>query len=255
MPSNNQSDEIKQIIESVLEHAGNEILIGGQAIAYWARLYKLDFIGTKDIDFLGDAQAARMLADQLQADIHIPSWDDHTPNTAAVIISTNTEDNYEVDYLGSVIGLDEKQITKRALTVQYGNKILKVMHPIDCLDSRIANLSLLKDKQTEAGVQQADTAIQIVKQFLLGHETSKNSDERYLLNMAERLIDITLSHNGRRVFARWNIDTLETIPKEIMPDAFIRHRWPRILQEVTDKRAHYLKHYEQPNTATPEPDQ
>ena len=231
------------LVRLALAHAGDAILVGGQAVAYWADYYRVGFIGTRDIDFLGDAQAAKFLADQLRGETRIPDWEDHTPNTAIVMIPAEKRGGkpVEIDYLGSIIGLDEKQIAKRALQVRYGNASLRVMHPLDCLDSRIANLSLLPGKQNETGVAQAHTAIAIARHYLL----DKSSDRRYLLNLAERLYDMALSHNGKRVYARWGMDTLKAIPLEAMPEQFVHQRWPRMQTEITDKRERYRRPYQQ----------
>jgi len=64
------------------------ILVGGQAITAWILHYDIPIPKTEtpaltqDVDFLGSAQEAELLAKEIGADIEIATMDDHTPNTA-----------------------------------------------------------------------------------------------------------------------------------------------------------------------------
>lgn len=85
-------EEVRRILarlESLAE--GQQIvLVGGQAVAVWAELFKergleLALVTSKDIDFEGSSTAARRAGELLQADrIQIPRFGEATPNTGVV---------------------------------------------------------------------------------------------------------------------------------------------------------------------------
>jgi hypothetical protein len=45
---------------------------------------------------------------------------------------------------------------------------LRVIHPMDVLDSRIQNLHVLPEKRTDAGIAQARLAVNVARAFITG---------------------------------------------------------------------------------------
>jgi hypothetical protein len=64
-------------------------------------------------------------------------------------------------------GLTTKDLARRAIEMEMPNiGHLRVIHPIDELDSRIQNLHMLPEKRTDAGIAQARLAVDVARAFI-----------------------------------------------------------------------------------------
>src|SRR6185437_13447970 len=113
---------------------------------------------------------------------------------------------------------------------------LRVIHPVDVLDSRIQNLHLLPEKRNDAGIAQARLALGVARGFIAREVTTRG--ERVGLKLLERIAEIAADIAAVRVFLLYGIDPLEAVPLEQFrtTTALHRVRWPQILAEVTRKR-------------------
>ncbi|MGH2670170.1 MAG: hypothetical protein ACRDH5_13830, partial [bacterium] len=139
------------------------LLVGGQALAFWADHLQverpLDLVSgvTADADFVGDATLAIELGRRLGWRTWIAALDDATAQTAKVTRRLADGRVKQVDFLSGVVGLTTKDVIRRAVEMhvpRIGN--LRVMHPVDVLDSRIQNLHLLPEKRSRHGLAQAE---------------------------------------------------------------------------------------------------
>lgn len=219
------------------------LLVGGQALAFWADHLQVkrpaDLVSgvTADADFIGDAALARALGSRLDWDIWIPALDDSTPQTGKVTHRTKTGGVKQVDFLSGVVGLTTKDLARRAIELEVPDiGPLRVIHPIDVLDSRIQNLHLLPEKRTAAGIAQARLAATVARAFIRREVASDG--EKAGLKLLERVADIAGDIAAVRVFLLYGIDPLEAIPLEDFrtTSALHRTRWPQIVREVEEKR-------------------
>jgi hypothetical protein len=219
------------------------LLVGGQALAFWAdhlqveRPVNLVSGVTADADFIGDSALAKDLARRLGWQIWIPSLDDSTPQTGKVTHRTKSGEVKQVDFLSGVVGLTTKDLARRAIEMEMPNNgHLRVIHPIDVLDSRIQNLHLLPEKRTEAGIAQARLAVDVARAFIRQEVATR--DERTGLKLLERVADIAGDIAAVRVFLLYGIDPLKGIPLEDFRTTSALHkvRWPQIVAEVGEKR-------------------
>ena len=137
-----------------LERAGEDLtLVGGQSVALWEHLLGLPVLTeTVDIDFLGDAAQAQELADALGYDCRIPNSGDPTPNTAILVDDAGV---VVADFLAFVAGLNETDVIRRRLPiVMESGHAFYVLHPFDCLASRLANIALIPTKRAPRGFDQ-----------------------------------------------------------------------------------------------------
>lgn len=223
------------------------LLVGGQALAFWAdhlaveRPASLASVVTADADFIGDSILARDLGKRLRWKTWIPSLDDATPQTGKV--TKRTRDGVkQVDFLSGVVGLTTKDLLRRAVEMQVpGIGTLKVMHPIDVLDSRIQNLHLLPEKRNERGIAQAQLAVDMARAYVRREIAS--SGERAGLRLLERIADVALDIASVRVFLLYGIDPLAAVPLDAFRTTTALHkkRWPHIERDVRKKRATVLK--------------
>ena len=110
--------------DTILSYCGPEpLLVGGQALAFWAIWFKVESpaeLGDKvttDADFIGSSSNAGALNKQLHWTMWKPPLDDATPQTAKLTKRVENNGVKQIDYLHSIIGLDTKEIRKRAVAV------------------------------------------------------------------------------------------------------------------------------------------
>jgi hypothetical protein len=238
------ADEVATIL-SICSPRG--LLVGGQALAFWAdhlsvaRPAQLSSGVTADADFIGDSALARDLGKRLRWKTWIPTLDDATPQTGKVTMRTSGGVK-QVDFLSGVVGLTTKDIVRRAVEMKVpGIGVLRVMHPIDVLDSRIQNLHLLPEKRNEQGIAQATLAVDMARAYVRQEIAARG--ERAGLKLLERIADIAHDIAAVRVFLLYGIDPLRAVPIEEFRTTTALHktRWPQIEREVREKRATLAK--------------
>jgi hypothetical protein len=219
------------------------LLVGGQALAFWAdhlqveRPENLVSGVTADADFIGDSVLARDLAKRLGWQIWIPALDDSTPQTGKVTHRTKSGAVKQVDFLSGVVGLNTKDLARRAIELdlpEIGR--LRVIHPLDVLDSRIQNLHVLAEKRTDAGIAQARLAVDVARAFI--RQEIATRDERSGVRMLERIVEIANDIAAVRVFLLHGVEPLKAVPLEDFRTTSALHkvRWPQIVAEVGEKR-------------------
>src|SRR6195256_2931983 len=106
-----------------------------------------------------------------------------------------------------VVGLNTKDLARRAIELEIPDiGLLRVIHPIDVLDSRIQNLHLLPEKRTDAGIDQARLAVNVARAFIRLEVATRG--ERAGLKLLERVTDIAGDIAAVRVFLLYGIDPL-----------------------------------------------
>jgi len=232
--------EVQQIL-SICSPRG--LLVGGQALAFWADHLQVELPAglisgvTADADFIADSSLAKDLGKRMGWKVWIPALDDSTPQTGKVTHRTRSGEVKQVDFLSGVAGLTTKDLARRAIEMEVPDiGHLRVIHPIDVLDSRIQNLHLLPGKRTPAGIAQAQLALNVARAFIRQHVTAHG--ERAGLKLLERVADIAADIAAIRVFLLYGIDPLQAIPLEDFRTTPALHkvRWPQIIVETNEKR-------------------
>lgn len=234
------AEDVRKIL-SICSPMG--LLVGGQALAFWAdhlqveRPESLISGVTADADFIGDAALATALGKRLGWQTWIPSLDDSTPQTGKVTHRTESGEVKQVDFLSGVAGLTTKDLARRAIEMDIPDiGRLRVIHPVDVLDSRIQNLHLLPEKRNDAGIAQARLALGVARAFIAREVVTRG--ERSGLKLLERIAEIAIDIAAVRVFLLYDIDPLEAVPLEQFRTTTALHkvRWPQVVAEVARKR-------------------
>ena len=245
-------EEIREILESA---EADSLLVGGQALALWAELYGVSIPEelsqgiSGDVDFIGSVSAASALGERLNCRERMGSkWKlyrvtpgDATPQTAKLGMTVPGLGVKEIDFLGSIVGLDTKDARDDAVEVTLGSgKTIRVLHPIDVLRSRLHNLASLESKRGEQGYAQARLAISVVTAFL--RQQAAEASKRELLDHVKEIREIALDRGLAKVYYECGFDVLSCVPVEqIQDENFRRLRWPQILDEVKEVRAKQAK--------------
>jgi hypothetical protein len=235
------AEDVRAILAACAPHG---VLGGGQALAFWAdrltvhRPADLQAAVTADADFIGDSALARKLGEKLGWQCWIPSLDDVTSQTGKVTRKLKDGSVKQVDFLSGVVGLTTKDVVRRASELQVqGIGTLRVMHPIDVLDSRIQNLDLIPAKRNKMGIAQAALAVAVARAWI-HHEIHAEGGERAALKLLERVVAIAEDIGAIRVFLLHGIEPLDAVPVNDFVATSNLHtkRWPQIVARVTAQR-------------------
>lgn len=220
------------------------ILVGGQSLAYWVGRFNLRLPAgvatvSNDVDFLSDAmdgrEAVHRLAEAMGGKAMFPS---RRALTALVGIAergiTDSDSAFSVDVLSRIVGPTRDAVRKRAVRVELepGDPPVWVMHPLDVLHSRLANLQKLPSKQDDKGRMQLALAIDVAREFLREQaaarpvpKTGRHPMQGYV-GAIERL---ALSDAGRKVARRHGLHVADAIDPALIPSGlFWTKRWPQI---------------------------
>jgi hypothetical protein len=238
-------------VERILAICGREaLLVGGQALAFWALYYDVQPVGvlssavTTDVDFIGSRNVARTLWESLGApwELATATLDDFGPQTAKVYATLPDEGVKQIDFLSAIVGISTADAMQRAVEVDLPEgATLRVLHPLDVLESRLRNLQALSSKRNSIGVAQANLALQVVRKFigmlLVGGERPRN-----MFSAVNRVIKLALDSRLTNVAFEYELDVLSAVPVDHIhvPD-FRNRQWPRVLAQLAVRREKYAK--------------
>lgn len=166
-------------LAGILDLSDQAFIVGGQALNLWAERYhhvpELAAYGpytSKDIDYFGYREAAEKLANALGGELRIPDPDDQTPQTA-IVHATVAGARIEIDFLDHVLGVDDEQLKRQAIQIimkvrleeGIGELHVPIMHPLHCLQSRLANVVTL-GRHTELVRNQLEASAITLREFL-----------------------------------------------------------------------------------------
>ncbi|WLT40270.1 hypothetical protein NON20_23685 (plasmid) [Synechocystis sp. B12] len=230
------------------------VLVGGQALAFWADAYGILSSAaaaglTRDIDFFGNRTAAKEHALRLRA--HFPNrvsyklatLNDPPPSSAVICVSDylGVAEPLIIDYVIAMAGYvadTEARMFARAIPVDAYGVSFRVMHPFDCLKSRVHNLISIPAKRTELGIEQCRTAVAVARAVLEATCAEGGAAERdRALPLAEAVIELALHPNAMDIRQQFAINVLDAIPVDAFVTRFPTHRWPRAVRYIDDRFA------------------
>lgn len=224
-------------------------LVGGQSLAFWALYYQVRPVGvlsesvTTDVDFVGSANVAALLKKQLgeRWQLRIASLDDMSAQTAKVYEVLPDNGLKQIDFLSGIVGLDTQSVNTRAVEVEVDPGVwVRVLHPLDVLESRLQNLRQLASKRNAIGVAQARLAVEVVLAFLEDRLTA--GDTRRVFQAIKRVKRIALHPGLSRTAFDYAIDVLAAVPSARIAKAGFQEKfWPDVRSKLAAKHARYAK--------------
>ena len=230
-------------LEKLLALAEDAVLVGGQAVAFWVSFFnvpvppELGSYVTKDSDFLGDRMDVARMASGTQGAASYPHKRGLTALVGQVRIDLSGDKYLNIDVLHRIVGFDDGNgIRRRAQEVALGRARFKVMHPLDCLRSRLENLHKVTEKRGAAGAAQAELAARIVGRYL--ESVLEAGKERLALKAIEGVAKMAFGAAGRFAFGNFGVDPLEAVPLRLVSNRrFLDVRWPQIQAQARARRA------------------
>lgn len=235
-------DEALPIIaESITE---DTVLVGGQAINLWAVLLEIETASpflTRDIDLIGNRSDA-ILANK---NIHLPhtlyltNLDDASINAAIIEVTfPGDEQSRPIDYLMTLYGLDRDKIVASAIEVEINSLVIRVIHPILLMQSKVCNLSL-PSKQTPEAIEQSSLSIEIVSAFLKSTIQNQEINPRKNLKLFKHVINFAKSQHAVDAYHNFQTNVLQAIPTETLSTRteveyinFLKKGFPNALKQV-----------------------
>ena len=224
------------------------ILVGGQALAFWAAYYSVPapaIAVTKDVDFVGTRADVERLAHGLGGKATFRRQRDLTLLTGQIEKYLPGGDYINIDVLSRVYGdVSAESLAKRAVVAESPAGKFRVMHPLDVLQGRLENVYGLVEKQDEHGIAQLQLAIAMVREFLrdiasqeagLLRETVRRP---VTLRHLRRIEALALSDAGRKVAKRYDVhvaDAIDPVPL-LHIESFAAKKLPQLLPLMSSER-------------------
>jgi hypothetical protein len=225
------------------------IVVGGQAVNLWAVKYSqrcpqlLDLLpfASEDLDFYGGKVEAIICRDALQGKANLNTDFDATPNSGVVLV--NRQDRVlRIDFLASVYGLNDSEITGTAVMFAGTDKLaginIKVLNPVLCLEGKLKCLLRLPQGGRQ-DLKHVKMSIMCVKEFLA--DICLAQEPRTGLKLVERVFSNSLREDGLNAWYRHSIEVELAIPLEAISQltdekwlGFKTQRLPQIQQQTSD---------------------
>jgi hypothetical protein len=235
-------------VQAALEACGRAgLLVGGQALAFWARHYQVTPDGpladavTMDADFIGSRELAALLHSRLGPGwtMQVATLDDAGGQTAK-LFATTPYGFKEIDILSAIVGLPTERIVARAVEGRLRTGMMvRVLHPLDVLESRLRNLQTLPSKRNPAGIAQAQLAIAVVRRFI-GSMLGAGPIHRSVFESVKRVARLATDSKLAIVALEYNLDVLAAVPASDIPSTpFQTEMWPRVAAEMEHRRSQF----------------
>ncbi len=231
-------------LETALHVAGDDVLIGGQAVAFWLAWFGLPLPAgprayiSRDADFLGLRESVSRFAHALGARPEFPGDRQLSALHGSVVTHHSGQPQVLVDVLRSVVGIRSDVIRSNAIRVTLPDppyRSFLVMSPGDCLVSRLENLRKLADKRNEIGVWQARIASEVCGAHIVYLLASGN--ERAARRVATKVLQLAGQPAGLQAYARYGIDIVDAIPlANFETREFRDQQYPRMVQKIRTLR-------------------
>ncbi|SCK08155.1 hypothetical protein VAR608DRAFT_0218 [Variovorax sp. HW608] len=212
-------------VDLLLSNMGVDmVLVGGQALAFWMDRYGINPDGvaiSNDGDVLGNIARAHDLAAAMRASVLTPPKRAMTSLVGQIRVPVDDGKVRNIDVLHrlfTVSGLRKStdftnQVIQDSVKVEWRpGRFIRVMDPIDVLESRVQNaVGLFEDKGPHV-LTQALWAIEVAKAVLLKLARNPQEGER-LGTKLQRIYQLANSQPGKRLLKEHQIEVLDAVDR------------------------------------------
>jgi hypothetical protein len=243
----------RALIDRILRSAtADVVLVGGQALAFWMDRFGIEHrtgqpAVSRDIDFFtpdaANSAPLHRFAEAIDGEARIVDSRALTALIGSAVAPAQGELVYNVDLLHAVFGLDREDVIANAMEVSSPDGALfLVMHPLDVLQSRNANLHTLREKQNSLGEQQFRLSIEVARAWLESEfgaiaadpQRSVRARERAVLALIGAVVEYAKADAAKKNAARYGIHLADAIPAwRVGAPAFWDKQWPNLRQRMS----------------------
>lgn len=244
----------REMVLRVLESAGPDlVLVGGQALAYWMEYYGIDLDDvrvnpvTRDVDFYtrnaANTAPVHRFANAIGGTAEILGRRSITALVGTAVADLEGR-KVNVDVIHAVVGISKEAVEQNSVQVTLvSGKVIRVMHPLDVLASRNANLHKLADKQNPEGAMQLQLAVLVVRGYLkqqidailANRDLSAVERQRELLNLISDVTAVAKKNAARGNASRFGVHVADAIPADVIPPGpFWEMQWPHLRRLMSE---------------------
>jgi hypothetical protein len=223
------------------------VLVGGQAIEAWGLYFKVLAPSgnsqplTEDTDWYGTPKDAVWLCRQLgkiNTELTLSGASDPSPNTGVAFHRRPDGRVVLIDFLKSLKGLTHDKIVGSAVPVQIGPVKLHILHPLLCLESRLANLAGIESKRNGNGIMQANWSVDIASAYLQQMLSAGKTKDAMIA--CREIVEAAEYRSGPYCYDEFNIDPVRAITSEMVDNIgglFASEDWPRRVARLEKSRS------------------
>ena len=191
------------------------ILIGGQAVNYWATRYLETWqpFTSKDIDFQGDLSDVQRTASLLGRPTRLPHKRMMTAFAGGISWPIGDAIS-QIEFVRTMPGVKPSEVERLAVTHQFGENLIRVVDPVSLLTCKLT-LALTVDQTHRRDTDHVRILVLCTRAFL--RETLRGAESGALplrgwLGAVERVLKLAESKLGRRAVNRLTVDWEQALP-------------------------------------------
>jgi hypothetical protein len=197
------------------------VLIGGQAVNYWAESYlakepelrKHAPFTSGDIDFRGDRDDVRHIASQLKLPAVFPGKVSMTALAGAIPFQIGRQSS-NIEVVRLIPGVSVATVDAMAVGAELGGRQIRVLDPISLLLCKV-NLALTVSQTDRQDVEHLKILVYCVRGFLrdaLQTVEDGNAPAKGFLGAVNKLSRLAKSTRGRKAAKKFELRWLEILP-------------------------------------------
>jgi len=197
------------------------VLIGGQAVYFWASRYAAEELGveqwrpftSKDIDFQGGRDDVLRIAKELGFRAQLPDSRQMTALAGVVPFQVGGSPT-TIEFVRLMPGVKQRVVEKLAAEYEFGAYLVRVADPISLLSCKLY-LALKVDQRERRDVEHLRIMLLCVRGFL--RETLRGVEAGTLpargwLGALERVLKLAESNLGKRAVRTLGMDWTQSLP-------------------------------------------
>ncbi len=219
------------------------ILVGGQAVNFWAQLYAGNLpelsawqpFLSKDCDVYGNRETAQRMQETSGWKLSL------FPPREMAVAGLVSSDGRTVEVLSVVHGLTPKDFDRMCVRIQTSGRFLSVLNPIALLKAKMANVAEL-DQSLRQDRRHVAMLIPVAREFLrqaIGQAKTEPANERDVVTLLEVALLVAVSPQANSWKESLGANFGKLLPWEEGKSTslakvrnFFEKRLPRVLQQI-----------------------
>ena len=249
----NDDEKVPNLLNALIKSTPPDVdltIIGGSALVFWVAQYvdmypeyfEERIAGTKDIDVIGLASDAKKCAKAWGGELHIPGWNDHTPELAIIILKDPAGgENIQMDFLSTIYGVSKNKALKGR--VPLGDGDIYVLSELMVLYNRLHCTMKLKRYENQNAIDQLVNSISVMKCAV---KVRLDSDDiKGAAQLMSHVLKIAKSRSlGVRVYTKYGVDLTDIIiDDDRLPEKF-REEVPKLILKIQELRIRQKAHFD-----------